>query len=290
MFQALRDRINSLPRRWKSSILASFDAFALVAILWLSFQLRLGTTFQPSLFQWVLILLAPLVALPIFLRLGLYRSVIRYLPDRAVWTILQAMALATLTWVFVLFVAEATRFAVMPRSIPLFYFLLGTIVDCRVALRREIHPLGPRPPESGQDDDADLRRRRGRDPACDRAQNARGGVRCGLSRRRSRAPRPRRPRGPRLPAVRRRAPGPRCRRVGDPALHPVGDGGAAQRDRQRAQPLAGEDPRAARHRRNRLGKISRRPAARDRHRRSPRPLFGPAGARAASARWSRAAS
>ena len=61
MIKTLRDRINNLPRRWKSLILAGFDAFALVAILWLSFQFRLGTTFQPSLFQWALILLAPVV-------------------------------------------------------------------------------------------------------------------------------------------------------------------------------------------------------------------------------------
>jgi FlaA1/EpsC-like NDP-sugar epimerase len=150
MIKALRDRINDLPRRWKSLILAAFDAVALVAILWLSFQFRLGTTFQPSAFQWALILLAPLVALPIFLRLGLYRAVIRYLPDRAVWTILQAMALATLSWVFLLFVAEATRFAVMPRSIPLFYFLLGTIViagsrfAAKYALWAPVRQMAPR--------------------------------------------------------------------------------------------------------------------------------------------------
>src|SRR5690606_2331754 len=35
---------------------------------------------------------------------------------------------ATLLWVFVLFIAEATKFATLPRSIPVFYFLLGTIV------------------------------------------------------------------------------------------------------------------------------------------------------------------
>lgn len=128
MIKSLRDRINTLPRRLKSLFLAGFDALALVAVLWLAFQARLGTTFQPTPFQWALILLAPVVALPIFLRLGLYRSVIRYLPDRAVWTILRAMALATLVWVFLLFVAEATRLAAMPRSIPLFYFLLGTVV------------------------------------------------------------------------------------------------------------------------------------------------------------------
>ena len=39
------------------------------------------------------LLTAPVVAIPIFMRLGLYRAVIRYLPERAMWTILQAMTL-----------------------------------------------------------------------------------------------------------------------------------------------------------------------------------------------------
>src|SRR5690606_23823207 len=124
----VRDFLNGLPRRWKGLILAAFDAGALMGVLWLSYQLRLGGTFRPTDIQLLLMAFAPMVALPVFLRFGLYRAVIRYLPERAIWTILQAMTVATLLWVFVLFVAEATKFAVLPRSIPIFYFLLGTIV------------------------------------------------------------------------------------------------------------------------------------------------------------------
>ena len=75
-------------------------------MLWLSYSLRLGTQFRPTPTQIALMALAPLVALPVFLRFGLYRAVIRYLPERAIWTILQAMTLATLIWVVVLFLAE----------------------------------------------------------------------------------------------------------------------------------------------------------------------------------------
>src|SRR5260221_3931448 len=128
MFGQFRNAINRLPRRAKSLILAGFDAIALRAVLWLSYQLRLGGTFTPSSAQLALMAMARIVALPIFLRLGLYRAVIRYLPERFIWTILWAMILATLAWVFLLFFAEATRLAVLPRTIPIFYFLLGTIV------------------------------------------------------------------------------------------------------------------------------------------------------------------
>jgi FlaA1/EpsC-like NDP-sugar epimerase len=142
LLQGFRDRVNSLPRQWKSLALVAFDAVALVAVLWLSYQLRLAGGFEPTGPQWILILLAPVVALPIFLRLGLYRAVIRYLPERAVFTVLWAMTLATVGWVFLLFVAEVTRMAVRPRTVPIFYFLLGTIVvaGSRVLAKRVLYP------------------------------------------------------------------------------------------------------------------------------------------------------
>jgi FlaA1/EpsC-like NDP-sugar epimerase len=128
MLGRIRDFLNNLPRRAKSLILAAFDAAALMGVLWVSYQLRLGGTFRPTDIHLLIMSFAPAIALPVFLRFGLYRAVIRYLPERAIWTILQAMAVATLLWVFVLFIAEATKFATLPRSIPIFYFLLGTVV------------------------------------------------------------------------------------------------------------------------------------------------------------------
>jgi len=124
----LRDGLSGLPRRWKQAILIGFDTLALLGVLWLSFTIRLGGTFTPASAHLLLMLLAPLLAVPVFIRLGLYRAVIRYLPERALWTIIQAMMLATLLWVFALFLAEATRLAIFPRTVPLFYFIFGTVV------------------------------------------------------------------------------------------------------------------------------------------------------------------
>jgi FlaA1/EpsC-like NDP-sugar epimerase len=127
MLEALRDGFAALPRSMKRAALIAFDAVALLGVLWVSFVLRLGS-FSPTPSHIVLIALAPVIAIPIFLRLGLYRAVIRYLPDRAVFTMVQAMAIATLAWVAALFLAEATRLAVFPRTVPFFYFFFGTIV------------------------------------------------------------------------------------------------------------------------------------------------------------------
>ena len=128
IFEPARKFLSGLPRVWKGVILAGFDFLALSAVLLLAYQLRLGPAFQPSAVQLGLMALAPAVALPVFLRLGLYRAVIRYLPERAIWTILWAMLLATLIWVFLLFLAEASRIAVLPRSVPIFYFLAGSLI------------------------------------------------------------------------------------------------------------------------------------------------------------------
>ncbi|MGV3491525.1 MAG: polysaccharide biosynthesis protein [Devosia sp.] len=124
----VRDRVSALPRGWKQLLLIGFDTLVLLSVLWLSFSVRLGNQFTPQPAHLLLMLLAPVVAIPVFIRLGLYRAVIRYLPERALWTIIQAMALATLIWVFCLFVAEATRLAVFPRTVPFIYFVLGTLV------------------------------------------------------------------------------------------------------------------------------------------------------------------
>ena len=149
MLATVRGVINGLPRRVKSLMLVAFDAAALMVVLWASYQLRLGGTFRPSSFQLLIMACAPLIALPIFLRFGLYRAVIRYLPDRAIWTIVQAMGVATMVWVFVLFIAEATRFAVFPRSVPIFYFLLGVVVIAGARFAAKWFLWGPQRPQTG---------------------------------------------------------------------------------------------------------------------------------------------
>lgn len=116
-----------MPRPLKRILLCVFDYAALLGVLWFSFTVRLGV-FTPTLPHILLILLAPAIAIPVFARMGLYRAVIRYLPERAIWTMLQAMGLATLSWIAALFLAEATRLAIFPRTVPLFYFLFGAIV------------------------------------------------------------------------------------------------------------------------------------------------------------------
>src|SRR5690554_3245425 len=99
MTHELVSRIGIMPRFWKRAILVTFDICALSMALWASFALRFGNWTPPTtLDQFLVIFAAPLVSVPIFVRYGLYRAVIRYLPERALWTIVQAISLATVCW------------------------------------------------------------------------------------------------------------------------------------------------------------------------------------------------
>lgn len=121
-------RIAALPRGTKKLLFVCFDVLALIAMLWLSFSLRLNHFFAPNLEQALLMLAAPAIALPIFVRMGLYRSVLRYLPERAIWTIISAVTVATLAWVSLAFLTRMTGLAGVPRSVALFYWLLSVAI------------------------------------------------------------------------------------------------------------------------------------------------------------------
>jgi FlaA1/EpsC-like NDP-sugar epimerase len=153
IYRQLVTSIRNTPRFWKRGILLSFDAVALSLALWAAFALRFGVWAPPNnLDQFLTVLTAPLVAIPVFVRHGLYRAVIRYLPERALWTIVQAMTIATLAWVLVVFLLEMSGRTVVPRSVPLLYWALGTILigGSRFAAKKLLWPreeaLGIRKP------------------------------------------------------------------------------------------------------------------------------------------------
>jgi len=125
----LRQRIITTPRFWKRVLMIIFDIAALMFALWASYAIRLSVWTPPITSErLVLAAFAPVVAIPVFIRLGLYRSVIRYLPEAAIWTIVRAMLIATMSWVIIIFLMEMAGQGIVPRSVPFLYFVLGTIL------------------------------------------------------------------------------------------------------------------------------------------------------------------
>lgn len=121
-------RLALLPRLTKQIILMLSDCVLLLLSAYLAFVIRLGFVFTPNKAQLFLIIIAPLLTVPVFIRFGLYRAIIRYLAERAIWPIFQATAVAALFWVAVVFLMELYGNAGLPRSVPLLYWLLSTVL------------------------------------------------------------------------------------------------------------------------------------------------------------------
>ncbi|OOC59776.1 polysaccharide biosynthesis protein [Brucella intermedia] len=120
-------RLALLPRASKQIILMLSDCALLLLSAYTAFVIRLGFVFVPNEGQTFLIFIAPVLAIPVFIRFGLYRAIIRYLAERAIWPIFQATAIASLFWVALVFLMELYGSAGLPRSVPLLYWLLSTV-------------------------------------------------------------------------------------------------------------------------------------------------------------------
>jgi len=92
-----------LPRQKKAFILISADVFFAIFALWAALSLRWGELYIPKSGEWYLFAAAPVIAVPIFIKMGLYRAIIRYIEVRALWTIIQATTLYALVFAFVLY-------------------------------------------------------------------------------------------------------------------------------------------------------------------------------------------
>lgn len=128
-----------LPRARKRLFSVSVDVMALILSLWAAFALRLESlSWRPDGAQLLVLGLTITVTIFAFIRLGLYRAIVRYMSDRAFLTILYGVSISVLTLVVAGFWFEAF----VPRSVPVIYGLLalmfvsGTRMWVRLMLSR----------------------------------------------------------------------------------------------------------------------------------------------------------
>lgn len=101
------------------------DVIMLLFALWASFSLRLGElSFPDEMAIWVF-LIAPIIAVPIFIRSGLYRAIVRYIGFRALWTIIKAVSFYAVIWSALIFVAGAEG---VPRSVTVINWLAAILL------------------------------------------------------------------------------------------------------------------------------------------------------------------
>lgn len=111
----------SRSRTVKQLITLCVDFIAAMAALWLAFSLRHGELYLPPTTQLWIFLLAPCIVILVFIRIGLYRTIIRYLDVVALWTIVKATALYTLLFTVIILFTHTPH---VPRTVYLINALI----------------------------------------------------------------------------------------------------------------------------------------------------------------------
>ncbi|MDP2371485.1 MAG: polysaccharide biosynthesis protein, partial [Rhodoferax sp.] len=88
----LNQQMMGLPRAAKRLVVIAMDVVLSIVATWLAFTLRLDTLHVPTDAQWLVYGLAPLLAVPVFIRFGLYRAIFRYSGQAALLATAQAVA------------------------------------------------------------------------------------------------------------------------------------------------------------------------------------------------------
>ena len=122
----MRDRLTNLSRQKKQAIMISADVCFFLFAIWLSFALRLGDVWSDKLESnlWIFILI-PIVSIPIFIKLGLYRSVLKFMGTKVIVTAFQAITITSLILGFVMMIF---READMPRTVILIFWCVSSIL------------------------------------------------------------------------------------------------------------------------------------------------------------------
>jgi len=118
-------KLIELKRLQKQLVMLLIDSVVIVSCLLIAFSIRLGYWFWPEDNLLLLVILgSPLISIPIFIRLGLYRSVMRYIGFKALWAVVSAVSLYALIWGIIGFMAAIEG---IPRSVILINWLLAVI-------------------------------------------------------------------------------------------------------------------------------------------------------------------
>lgn len=118
------DLVERLSRRQKQAIAMVSDAVMLPVALWSALALRLGEWTPEVEHFWPAFVVSALVCLPVFVGLGLYRQVVRYMGDHALLAVVKG---ATITAIAITAVAYMVPLRGFPRSVPIIFWILTMI-------------------------------------------------------------------------------------------------------------------------------------------------------------------
>ncbi|MBY6192904.1 polysaccharide biosynthesis protein [Marinobacter hydrocarbonoclasticus] len=114
----------NLSRLQKRIVSISADVVALTFALWAAFSLRFEQSlWMPTRDQAILSGLTVVISVAVFVRLGLYRAVVRYLSDRAFLTVVGGTVISAVALILLGYWLEVA----VPRSVPIIYAALAFI-------------------------------------------------------------------------------------------------------------------------------------------------------------------
>lgn len=143
MFKRYLYKFLSAPRSIKRLISVSYDICAVSFSFYLAYVLRLNTfvvAFGPA--EFLTIALTCSISIIFFIRTGLYRAILRYMPPQAIFTIIVGIFASSI-------VMTASAFfmhAFLPRSVPVIYIFIALIFIGlpRLLFRNVLHFLAPK--------------------------------------------------------------------------------------------------------------------------------------------------
>ncbi|MBD9599034.1 polysaccharide biosynthesis protein [Pseudomonas sp. PDM10] len=125
----VRQSLLSLPRLQKRVLQVLVDVVLVWVALWCAFVVRLGLDelINPFTQHFWLFLCAPIVAIPLFVRFGMYRAVMRYFGNDALIAIVKAVSLSSLVLALIVY-WYSNHQTVVPRSIIFNYWWLSLVM------------------------------------------------------------------------------------------------------------------------------------------------------------------
>ncbi len=134
---SLRDALEKLielPRNIKQTFLLLMDMVFVTGAMWAAVALRIGdSNFHLGTVEMLCAIFTVLFSAIIFLRLGLYRAVIRFMGQQAIWAVITAVSYSTLLFGAFIFFAQAE----VPHSTPFYYWAISLLLigGTRLAVR-----------------------------------------------------------------------------------------------------------------------------------------------------------
>lgn len=113
----------SIPRPWKRAVTICCDFAFIMFSVWAAYSLRYDQFMQLDAIQILLAIIVSVTTIVAFVKLGLYRAVLRFMGAQAITSVVSGVTFSAIVLVIGGFLLQAD----LPRSVPFIYWALGMV-------------------------------------------------------------------------------------------------------------------------------------------------------------------